>query len=148
MTFFLPLCVSLFLTDKSTILWRNCALLRLLQRQLVEKTTRSRFTSSSLLYKINHPRFGSPINVVASLKTDFFLVMFISFYFFSSTFSGTHVQCVQVATPLFSLLSPERSSLAVFAGVQDVVHPVFHVSFKWEAALLVYRFVIRQRLES
>ena len=61
-----------------------------------------------------------------------FLFMFISFYYFSSTFSGTHVRTVrvQVATPLFSLLSPERSSLAVFAGVQDVVHPVFHVSFK------------------
>ena len=37
---------------------------------------------------------------------------------------------VQVATPLFSLLSPERSSLAVFAGVQGVVQPLFHVSFK------------------
>ena len=33
-------------------------------------------------------------------------------------------------TPLFSLLSPERSSLAVFAGVQGVVHPVFHISIK------------------
>ena len=30
----------------------------------------------------------------------------------------------------FSLLSLERSSLAVFAGVQDVVHLVFHVSIK------------------
>ena len=29
----------------------------------------------------------------------------------------------------FSLLSPERSSLAVFAVVQDVVHPVFHVLY-------------------
>ena len=46
----------------------------------------------------------------------------------------------------FSLLSLERSSLAVFAGVQDVVHLVFHVSIKWEAALLVHHFVVRQRL--
>ena len=30
----------------------------------------------------------------------------------------------------FSLLSLERSSLAVFAGVQDVVDLVFHVSIK------------------
>ena len=30
----------------------------------------------------------------------------------------------------FSLLSLERSSLALFAGVQDVVHLVFHVSIK------------------
>ena len=30
----------------------------------------------------------------------------------------------------FSLLSLERSSLAVFAGVQDVFHLVFHVSIK------------------
>ena len=49
----------------------------------------------------------------------------------------------------FSLLSPERSfltCLTVFAGVQDVVHPVFHVSIKWEAALLVYHFAVGQRL--
>ena len=46
----------------------------------------------------------------------------------------------------FSLLSLERCSLAVFAGVQDVVHLVFHVSIKWEAALLVHHFVVRQRL--
>ena len=46
----------------------------------------------------------------------------------------------------FSLLSLERSSLAVFAGVQDVVHLVFHVSIKWEAALLVHHFVVGQRL--
>ena len=32
----------------------------------------------------------------------------------------------------------ERSSLAVFAGVQDVVHLVF----KWAAALLVHHFVL------
>ena len=30
----------------------------------------------------------------------------------------------------FSLLSLQRSSLAVFAGVQDVVHQIFHVSVK------------------
>ena len=48
--------------------------------------------------------------------------------------------------PGFSLLSPERSFLTVFAGVQDVAHPVFHVSIKWEAALLVYHFVVGQRL--
>ena len=29
----------------------------------------------------------------------------------------------------FSLLIPQRSSLAVFAAVQDVVHPVFHVLY-------------------
>ena len=47
----------------------------------------------------------------------------------------------------FSLLSLyQRSSLSVFAGVQDVVHLVFHVSIKWEAALLVHHFVVRQRL--
>ena len=46
----------------------------------------------------------------------------------------------------FSLLSLERSSLAVFAAVQDVVHLLFHVSIKWEAALLVHHFVVRQRL--
>ena len=46
----------------------------------------------------------------------------------------------------FSLLSLERCSLAVFAGVQDVVHLVFHVFIKWEAALLVHHFVVRQRL--
>ena len=46
----------------------------------------------------------------------------------------------------FSLLSLERSSLAVYAGVQDVDHLVFHVSIKWEAALLVHHFVVRQRL--
>ena len=46
----------------------------------------------------------------------------------------------------FSLLSLERSSLAVFAGVQDMVHLVFHVSIKWGAALLVHHFVVRQRL--
>ena len=57
--------------------------------------------------------------------------MFISFYFFPQRFRvRTCKPCVQVATPLFSLLSPERSSLAVFAGVQDVVQPVFQVSFK------------------
>ena len=43
----------------------------------------------------------------------------------------------------FSLLS---SSLTIFAGVQDVVHLVFHVSIKREAALLVHHFVVRQRL--
>ena len=46
----------------------------------------------------------------------------------------------------FSLLSLERSSLAVFAGVQDVFHLVFHVSIKWAAALLVHHFIVRQRL--
>ena len=46
----------------------------------------------------------------------------------------------------FSLLSLERSSLAVFAGVQGVVHLVFHVSIKWEAALLVHHFFVRQCL--
>ena len=46
----------------------------------------------------------------------------------------------------FSLLSLERSSLAVYAGVQDVDHLVFHVSIKWEAALLVHHFFFRQRL--
>ena len=46
----------------------------------------------------------------------------------------------------FSLLSLERSSLAVFAAVQDVVHLVFHVSIKWGAALLVHHVVVRQRL--
>ena len=40
----------------------------------------------------------------------------------------------------FSLLSLERSSLAVFAGVQGVVHLVFHVSIKWEADLLCSPF--------
>ena len=46
----------------------------------------------------------------------------------------------------FILLSLEYSSLAVFAGVQDVVDLVFHVSIKWGAALLVHHFVVRQRL--
>ena len=46
----------------------------------------------------------------------------------------------------FNLLSLEYSSLAVFAGVQDVVYLVFHVSIKWEAALLVHHFVVGQRL--
>ena len=46
----------------------------------------------------------------------------------------------------FSLLSLERSSLEVFGGVQDVIHLVFHVSIKWEAALLVHHFIVRQRL--
>ena len=47
----------------------------------------------------------------------------------------------------FSLLSLQRSSLAVFAGVQDVVHLIFHVSVKWGAALLVHHFVVSwQRL--
>ena len=46
----------------------------------------------------------------------------------------------------FSLLSLERSSLAVFAGVQDVVDLAFHVSIKWGTALLVHHFVVRQRL--
>ena len=46
----------------------------------------------------------------------------------------------------FSLLSLERSFLAFFAGVQDVVHLVFHVSIKWGVALLVHHFVVRQRL--
>ena len=60
-----------------------------------------------------------------------FLVIFISFYFPPQLFQvRTCEPYVQVATPLFSLLSPERSSLAVFAGVQDVVHSVFHVSIK------------------
>ena len=69
-------------------------------------------------------------SVVASLETDFFSYVYF-ILFFSSTFADTHVQTVvQVATPLFNLLSPERSSLAVFAGVQDVVHPVFHASNK------------------
>ena len=45
-----------------------------------------------------------------------------------------------------SLLNLELSSLAVFAGVQDVVHLLFHVSIKWGAALLVHHFVVRQRL--
>ena len=38
----------------------------------------------------------------------------------------------------FSLLILKRTSLAVFAGVQDVVHLVF----KWAAALLVHHFVL------
>ena len=89
--------------------------------------------------------------------SDFSLQMTVFYRFLSHCFWPTkapHIRvrtcepCVQVATPLFSLLSPERSSLAVFAGVQDVVHPVFHVSIKWEAAIPVYRFVIRQRIES
>ena len=46
----------------------------------------------------------------------------------------------------FSLLSLEHSSLAVFAGVQDVVHLEFHISIKWGAALLAHHFVVRQRL--
>ena len=46
----------------------------------------------------------------------------------------------------FSLLSLECSSLAVFPGVQDVVELVFHVSIKWETALLVHHFVVRRRL--
>ena len=48
----------------------------------------------------------------------------------------------------FSLLSLEYSSPAVFAGVQDVLALVFHVSIKWAwgAALLVHHFVVRQRL--
>ena len=146
MTVFLPLFVTLFWTDKSTKHWRNCALLRLLRRQVVDKTTRSRFTSSRLL---NYPRFGSPIDVVASLETDFFWLYLFHFNFSPQLFRVRKCEPrVQVATPLFSLLSLERSSLAVFTGVQDVVHPVFHVSIKWEAALLVYRFVIKQRLES
>ena len=46
----------------------------------------------------------------------------------------------------FSLLSLERSSLAVFPGVQDVVHLVSHVSIKWGVALLVHHFAVRQHL--
>ena len=40
----------------------------------------------------------------------------------------------------------EYSSLALFAGVQDVVDLVFQVSIKWGAALLVHHFVVRLRL--
>ena len=47
----------------------------------------------------------------------------------------------------FSLLSLERPSLAVFAGVQDVVHLVFHISIKWEEALLVHHFLVRQLIQ-
>ena len=36
--------------------------------------------------------------------------------------------CIQVAMPLFSLLTLQRSFLAVFKGVKDVVHTVFHIS--------------------
>ena len=46
----------------------------------------------------------------------------------------------------FSLLSLEYSSPVVFAGVQDVLALVFHVSIKWGTALLVHHFVVRQRL--
>ena len=50
-------------------------------------------------------------------------------------------------TPVvFSGFSLLNSSLTIFAGVQDVVHLVFHVSIKREAALLVHHFVVRQRL--
>ena len=60
--------------------------------------------------------------------------------------NGIRAFLTPVVFSAFSLLSLERSSLAVFAGVQDVVHLVFHVSIKWEAALLVHHFVVRQRL--
>ena len=64
--------------------------------------------------------------------------------------SGQNRTSTFLKTPVvfsgFTLLSLERSSLAVFAGVQYGVHLVFHVSIKWEAALLVHHFVVRQRL--
>ena len=109
---------------------------------------------SSLTSSVYH--YSAIKNQVCS-TSDFSLQMTVFYGFLSHCFWPTkapHIRvctcepCVQVATALFSLLSPERSSLAVFAGVQDVVHPVIHVSIKWEVAPLVYRLVIRQRLES
>ena len=90
----------------------------------------------SLTLSVYH--YSAIKNQVCS-SSDFSLQMTVFYRFLSHYFLPrkapqirvcTSEPCVQVATPLYSLVNPERSSLAVFGGVHDVVQPVFHVSNK------------------
>ena len=81
---------TLALPDKTTLRWRNLALLRLLRRQAVVKTTRTRFIPPSLLLSVRYNNYI--LFTLFSRPFSEYIIFKIRFTNISRCFSGNRLK--------------------------------------------------------